>query len=385
MASDVFSRVVNKSPVRGTVRGAGLKSTDTYYSLLDFIERQCNALNGRFDRKMIDGELRLPSTMKLSVDVMEYQLNWTNKHDRRNTVFSTLCSVDQNTRYILGMHANYDKDIDSFKINKAAALNGDTLKPEAFREYAQYWLNGDELLGNRQLGQRLGFNKSRDILNQIADIYANAQSRDDIENRENQKLDPEYCNPILSEGCQIHIPYTCYAHFMLMQQMLSGASVATLFYYMDCDSMLRAGFMSAFQKEIAKQKAHGFYVRYTKYLSVPKKNSLYEDTKKALKRFKSSLPSHLRDKAQNLLMLEHIQDAAHIGKWKDKWVKHPIPSMNQPNKAICWLTEPTTINMNDEMLAAMFLDVGINAVDNIFQISRRLMNAFERPIGTSSG
>ena len=33
----------------------------------------------------------------------------------------------------------------------------------------------------------------------------------------------------------------------------------------------------------------------------------------------------------------------------------------------------------------MYLDAGINAVDNIFQISRRLMNAFERPIGTSSG
>lgn len=385
LASDLFSRVANKSPVRGTVRGMAIKSTDTYYSILDFISRRCDQLSGKFDRRMIDGEVLLPSSLKVSVDVQEYQLNWTNKQDRRNTQFSTVCSVDQDSRYILGICANYDKAVDSFSVNKEASLNGDALKPEAYRQYAQYWLSCDEFLAGRKLGQRLGFSRSQDVLQQIADIYASAQSREDIENREDQKMDMAYCNPVLTEGMQVHVPYTCYAHFQLMHRLVQGAGVKRLFYYMDCDSMLRAGFISAFEQEIRTGNAHGFYVRYSKFLTTPKKADLYEKVQQTLSDYTASLPVNKRKSAELLLMHDRIKAAAHIGKWKDKWVTHPMPSMNEPDKAICWLTEREGQDYDDMTKAQMYLDAGINAVDNIFQISRRLLNAFERPIGTSSG
>lgn len=385
LASDLFSRVANKSPVRGTVRGMSIKSTDTYYSILDFVRRRCDLLSGKFDRRMIDGEVLLPEALKLSVDLQEYQLNWTNKHDRRNTQFSTVCTVDQDSRYILGMSANYDKDADSFLINKQASQNGDALKPEAFRQYAQYWLSCDEFLGGRKLGQKIGFSKSQDVLQQIADIYASAQSREDIENREHQNMDLAYCNPILTEGMQVHVPYTCYAHFQVIHRLVKGAGVEQLFYYMDCDSMLRAGFVSAFSEEIRDGSAHGFYVRSSKFLTTPKKADLYEKAKQTLSDYRSNLPQGERERAELLLMRDRIHAAARIGKWKDKWVTHPLPSMNEPDKAICWLTERVGKNYDDMTKAQMYLDAGINAVDNIFQISRRLMNAFERPIGTSSG
>ncbi len=384
LVADLFSRVVNKSPVRGAIRGMSIKSPDTYYSFLDFIRRRCDELSGKFDRRMAEGKISLPKSLKLSVDIQEYQLNWTNKHDRRNTQFSTVCSVDQDTRFIFGLCANYDKKADSFSINKEASLNGDALKPEAFRQYAQYWLTCDEFLGGRKLGQKLGFNKSQDILQQIADIYSSAQSREDIENREHQNMNLEYCNPILTDGMQIHVPYTCYAHFQMMQVLIKGAGVKKLLYYMDCDSMLRAGFISAFAQEIKKGQAHGFYVRYSKFLTTPKKADLYDKAKQTLSNYRASLPNHQRKDAKLLLMHDRIKTAAHIGKWKDKWVTHPIPSMNEPDKAICWLTERDDLVLDDMTKAEMYLDAGINAVDNIFQISRRLMNAFERPIGTSS-
>jgi len=347
LASDLFSRVANKSPVRGAVRGMALKSPDSYYSILDFISRRCNALSGKFDRRMIDGEVLLPKTLKLSVDV--------------------------------------HKDADSFLINKEAALNGDTLKPEAFRQRAQYWLSSDEVLGGRKLGQKLGFNNSQDVLQQITDIYSAAQSRKDIEDREDQKMNLEYCNPILTEGMQVHVPYTCYAHFQLIHMLVNGAGVEKLFYYMDCDSMLRAGFMSAFEQEIRSGDAHAFYVRYSKYLTTPKKADLYEKAKESLSDYRGNLPANKKNQAALWLMYDHIKAAAHIGKWKDKWVTHPMPSMNEPDKAICWLTENTNNQYDDITMAQMYMDAGINAVDNIFQISRRLVNAFERPIGTSSG
>lgn len=385
LASDLFSRVVNKSPVRGSIRGMSIKSTNSYYPILEFINRRCNQLSGMFDRRMIDGEASLPKTLKLSVDVQEYHLNWTNKQDRRNTQFSTVCSVDQESRFILGMCANYDKNADSFQINKEASLNGDALKPEAFRQYAQYWLSFDEFMGGRKMGQKLGYTKTQDVLQQIADIYASAQSREDIENREELNMDLAYCNPILTDGMQVHLPYTSYAHFQMIHMLVKGAGVEHLSYYMDCDSMLRAGFVSAFEKEIRDGSAHGFYVRYSKYLTTPKKEELYETAKKILADYRANLPKDKRKQAKLLLMHDRIDAAAHIGKWKDKWVTHPIPSMNEPDKAVCWLTEKNDQDYDDLNKAQMYLDAGINAVDNVFQISRRLMNAFERPIGTSSG
>ena len=283
------------------------------------------------------------------------------------------------------MSANYDKEADSFLINKEAALNGDMLKPEASRQRTQYWLSSDELMGGRKLGQKLGLNKAQDVLQQIADVYAAAQSREDIEDREQQKMDLDYCNPVLTEGMQIHVPYTCYAHFQLIHMMVKGAGVEKVFYYMDCDSMLRAGFMSAFEQEVLAGNAHAFYVRYSKFLTTTKKADLYEHTKETLSSYRDSMPIEKQKEAALWLMHDHIKSAAHIGKWKDKSVTHPILSMNEPDKAICWLTERADQDYDDLTKAQMYLDAGINAVDNIFQISRRLMNAFERPIGTSSG
>ena len=42
-------------------------------------------------------------------------------------------------------------------------------------------------------------------------------------------------------------------------------------------------------------------------------------------------------------------------------------------------------NLSENKRADMFLQAGIARVDNVFQMTRRLINAFERPIGTSSG
>ena len=60
IAADVFGRIVNKAPVRRTVAGARLKSTRSYYSILNFIHSRCRAHSGAFDRALMDGRLQLP-------------------------------------------------------------------------------------------------------------------------------------------------------------------------------------------------------------------------------------------------------------------------------------------------------------------------------------
>ncbi len=92
LTSDIYNRVVNKSPMHRTIKGIG-KSTEKaylYYNTLKFIERRCIRLGGGIERKMLDGEIKLPKSLYLSTDIQEYRLNWTNHHNKHNPVFSAI-------------------------------------------------------------------------------------------------------------------------------------------------------------------------------------------------------------------------------------------------------------------------------------------------------
>ena len=61
---------------------------------------------------------------------------------------------------------------------------------------------------------------------------------------------------------------------------------------------------------------------------------------------------------------------------------HPKPTLNEPEKAMCWLTPDE--DLDEDRVADLYLRSGLARVDNAFQKIRRLFNAFERLIGTSS-
>ena len=56
--------------------------------------------------------------------------------------------------------------------------------------------------------------------------------------------------------------------------------------------------------------------------------------------------------------------------------------MNEPNKAVSWLTASDSVD--EDRKADMVLNAGIARIDNVFMTTRRLFSALERPIGTSS-
>ena len=84
LAADVFSRIANKSPGAGVVRGVGLSSPGAYYRILDFIETRCRDYSAALDRSFIDGRRRLPERMVIESDAQSYTLNWIGRMDRRN-------------------------------------------------------------------------------------------------------------------------------------------------------------------------------------------------------------------------------------------------------------------------------------------------------------
>ena len=385
MAADIFGRIANKSPVRGCCRGGGIRSTNSYYKILDFVHRRCRAYSGTFDRAFIDGRLQLPEDMNVETDAQVYRLNWISRMDRRNVELSAYATVHHDSRFVLAMHTNYDGHVDPFEINKAATVNGDLEVPEAFREYAQYWLTGDELREGRSMGLR--DDKVRvNLLRQIERLYADASSREDVENIELQVLNTNYTTPFLSRGLQVHMPYTAYAHWLLVHRILTGAGVKRVQANMDIDSMGRAAFLSAFVDEVRRGDAHAFYVRATKYQTIDERRDILAESRRAFGAFRRTLPKAVqRDRAEvaRRLMKERIEARQKHGKWDDEWVEHPLPTLNEPHKAMAWLTADPGID--EDRKADMFLRSGMGRIDNVFAKTRRLINPLERPLGTVSG
>ena len=385
LAVDVFSRLANKAPIRGIARGSRLESTSSYYDILTFIHDRCRTYSGAVDRALMDGKFRLPADMNIESDAQVYMLNWPSRLDRRNIELSSYCTVDADTRFILGMHSNFDDRVDPFFINQDAARNDDMDRLEPFRRYAQYWLAGDELKGERALSRK---NKlpSEDLGRQIQDIYAQAATREDVENIELQNLDPVLCTPFLRNGMQVHMPYTVYAHWFLLHRLLAGAGVTQVQANMDIDSMSRAAFLCAFGDEVKRGDAHGFYVRYTKFQTIDERRQIMEESRRRRAAFRKTLPEELQrdpEAVSQAMMQAQFAEGTEYGKWKDVWYEHPLPTMNEPNKGVSALTPLDGVL--DDRKADLFLRAGLARIDNVFQITRRLINAFERPIGTPSG
>ena len=57
---------------------------------------------------------------------------------------------------------------------------------------------------------------------------------------------------------QVHVPYTVYAHFFLMREVLLGAGVKKVEYSMDCESLLRGAFLSAWCDEVKQGNSPRF-------------------------------------------------------------------------------------------------------------------------------
>ena len=91
---------------------------------------------------MLQGQIPLPANLHLVTDLQQYQLNWTDRLDKRNPMFSAVCTVDRDSRYVFGLHANYDPDANAFDIAKESAERGDIEQPEAFRRHARLLVTG---------------------------------------------------------------------------------------------------------------------------------------------------------------------------------------------------------------------------------------------------
>lgn len=69
-----------------------------------------------------------------------------------------------------------------------------------------------------------------------------------------------------------------------------------------------------------------------------------------------------------------------LGQFGDRWVAMPLPSMSEPSKAVCWLTEHADFRKpdgtpDDDHVAWLHNKASLHAVDTYFMNAHKSANA----------
>lgn len=115
-----------------------------------------------------------------------------------------------------------------------------------------------------------------------------------------------------------------------------------------------------------------------KDFSVDQKRVMVGNSKRRLAQFAAD---HGVDEeaAELLSALEEVARMATIGKWGDRWFRHPISDMREPEKSVCWLTDidppesdPVKLKHQRDHHALLHLKATVTAVDRFFSFFMRV-------------
>lgn len=271
------------------------------------------------------------------------------------------------------MHLNFDPDVAAGVIEHEAAALGHPEVQLPFRRHAGLWLASDYAAA-RQKGKNALSSADGTLNGAVAARDKDAESRSDVEVFE----EPGRTTPLPKTGRQVHAEYTLYGHCFLLRDLSTGAEKIRLF--LDQDSGMRAAALGAFAKRGADRTADAFYVRINKDMTVDERKRALKDSRERFRALEEDHPALDRQALRLLLIKEALADMAVIGHWKESWLTHPFPSMSEPEKAVCYLTD----DYDDDHLAWLYNKASLRAIDAFFMPVRRRLSLLERPIATAS-
>ena len=375
----IFRLLVNKNSIRSMARVADV-SPQTVYDKLDFIHRQCLAFQADREGRIAAMGLR---RLYISSDRQDYVLNWSTRHDRRNTQLTAIASADNRSGYVFGMHVNFDSSIDTERMEAEAIVAGDFDKAEpSFRKFARLWTTPDyaesKLDDPTELPERV--HDTGDVRRDVAAGYEEMAAIPDPEAKE--RVPRQGRLPI--KGAQVHCEYTVHAHFRLLKRMLGD--VGKIRFFMDQDDTIRAACISTYVDEMREGRADAYYVKIDKGLNVDQRNRLAARSKVRFDEFRDRTNQpDLSDWWVRVQLLEaEIMTAMEQMSPRDRWVVYPESTMAEPLKAVCWLTDREGVTVPLRQMAIVFARASMHAIDRYFMQIRRLLMALERPIHTPS-
>jgi transposase-like protein len=373
----IFSLLMNKSPFRRICEVADIHP-ETLYQRIDFFYRQCQSFSASRDKALLDG-MRIPR-LYIAVDRQEYVVNWSNQSDKRNVVLHAVGSADYETGYVFGMHLDFDPALDAPVIEHDAAARGDLAVSYPFRRYARLWLKADYTdlvrLSYKSRKGKKAAPTGGGVTAEVTTAYDDLKDRIDVE----APLTQDFDTKLPARGMQVHPEYTLYGHFFFLKRLFGG--VEKVRFFLDQESGIRAACLAAFCEEAKARRMDAFYVRINKKLTVNERRQALADSRADFAKARKA-HSGLNDSEVELLLIkQRIKSMASIGKWSDRWLLHPFPSMSEPEKAICYLTDYG--DYKPDHLARLYAKASLHPIDRFFMQVRRRVSLLERPIATSS-
>jgi transposase-like protein len=356
-------------------------SPSTVYDKIDFLHRQCLAFAANRERDIPDMHF---DRLYIAVDRQEQIVNWTNRKARKNVTLQAIGSADCQSRYVFGMHVNYDRSLNVDKVREDALNCGDYEAQPAMRKYARVWLP-EEYTG-KATGNKPVLDESEDLLSideKIRSRYEAAAARDDVEAGD----PPSKHTRTPPEGMMVRPEYTLYAHFLFLKRLFKN--VDKVRFYTDQESGIRAACLAAFWEEVLDKRCDMFYVSIKKNYTIDDKNSMVQQGKRRLKEFKHTHPEYAElydNDIRHMMIVEQIRNMREFGKWNDKWMEYPFPTMDEPEKKLCYLTNlrDKGFDYDESHLARLFMKGSLRAIDQFFMQTRRRASGMERPLSSSA-
>jgi hypothetical protein len=374
----LFRMLVGKMPLRRISEALGM-TPPVVVDRIAFIHRQCVAFVSDRERRLT--RMNIPR-LRVSVDGQEYAINWRSHLIRRNVSLMATATVCNDTGYCFAAHFNYDPDLNRTAEEAAALAAGDADKPYALRRRSRVWLSTDYAAIAARWAARQAARRGHPTATvpipglggDIASSYAAQQEREDIE-------DPMPETPrrtLPDKGMQTRRDYLLHAHFRYLDALCPN--VGKWRFYMDQDPGMRAAFLSSFASRILDGTADGFYVRIEKDATIVEKNKALAAAKAAFEAEKVLHPGKTDREIVVGMVRARMAAMTPFGKWNDRWLLHPKPTMSEPALALSWLTERPA--MNRDHAAALYALGSLHGVDSLFNRMRRRVAMLERPIRT---
>jgi transposase-like protein len=380
---EVLDKYYNGMVARRIAKTTGV-NIETVYRKLAAFHRQALLFAAHRERTFPTLTVK---RLYLCTDRQDYTINWSDRRDRRNVKFTAVGTADLATGYVFAMNLNFDPSLDRSAVEQEADALGDFQQPAPFRRHARVWFLSDyeaaamkpkKARRDERVPLPVGVDDSgKDLLKRVEEQALDAEKADDREEIPEATGDTQ----LPDTGMQIHAEYTLAGHFHLLQGMFQN--VGKVRFYLDQDPGIFGAWMGAFAERADIGTADAFFVRITKGMIDPERTT---EAKRAWSRFREYARAHPQMDTGDLrlrIIIDQFPAPQEIGNERQRWLVHPLPTKNEPEKAVCFLTDRGQYTV-EEQLARLYDRASLHAIDNFFQETRRSVSILERPIGTPS-
>lgn len=363
----------SKTPIKRIIEHLNI-GPQTFYNKIDFLYEQFINFAYQRERKLFD---RMSfRRLYISADQQDLMMNWTDRKVRRNIVFKAAGAADNESGYVFASFINYDPSLDRIEIEKEAALIGDNEKKPPFRKFARVWLFNDYEKASSAPKTMLPRGINKDLTSKILNSYGFSESQSDVESAEA----PSNITQLPHKGIQIHNEYTLYGMFFYLQELF--ARTEKVRFFLDRDSGIRAACLAAFQKEIENRTCDALYIAINTSMTIDDKEAAVNEAKSLLQKLKKLHPGKSVNEIKLMVLKERLQKMEDLGRWKDKWLLHPFPTIDEPEKRSCLLTDYKDFDLDH--LAWLHNKASLRGINQYFMNVRRRLSSLERPLSTPS-